>query len=127
MTGFVNPKQLQELAHAISHDDQCATCAPINYPGWESLPVVFDQGSLKLIGTLKLEDAPENWEEFHPHGTQIWSPDAPIAIGFHPYNRCDLYQCVDCSRIYLRYTEFGGYYIDQRIRALNAQLVVLPE
>ena len=126
MTVFVNSKQLLELAQSINHEDGCATCASINYPGWESLPAVFDQNSLKLIGTLKVEEAPESWEEYHPNGTQIWSPDAPIALGFHPYNRCDLYQCIDCSRIYLRYTEFGGYYVDQRIRALNEKLIVVP-
>ena len=126
MTDFVSASELLALAQSINHEDRCETCASLNYPGWESLPAVFDQNSLKLVGTLKVEDAPESWEEFHPNGTQIWSPEAPIAVGYHPYNRCDLYQCIDCSRIYLRYTEFGGYYVDQRIRALNAKLIVSP-
>jgi hypothetical protein len=26
--------------------------------------------------------------------------------------------------VLLRYTEFGGYYVDHRVRALNADLVV---
>ena len=40
-----------------------------------------------------------------------------------PYNRCDLWQCKACPRTYLRYTESGGYYEDERIRALDPALV----
>ena len=127
MTSLISPEQLHTLANSIKHDEHCSSCASLNCEGWESLPVVFDQSSQRLIGTLRIEDAPESWEEYHPNGTQIWSPDAPIAIGFHPYNRCDLYHCNNCTRIYLRYTEFGGYYVDQRIRALNAKHLVITK
>jgi hypothetical protein len=49
--------------------------------------------------------------------------DAPIAPAYFPYNRCDLWQCRACPRAYLRYTEYGGYYEDERIRALDPALV----
>jgi hypothetical protein len=62
-------------------------------------------------------------QEHHPGGTNSWSVDAPIAPAFFPYNRCDIWQCVACGRAFLRYTEFGGYYEDERIRALNLALV----
>lgn len=127
MANFIDNQQLKKLAHSINHDENCPTCANLNCEGWESLPAVFNKNSIQLIGTLKVEDAPESWEEFHPNATDIWSPNAPIAVGFHPYNRCDLYQCTTCSRIYLRYTEFGGYYVDERIRALNSKYLVLPD
>lgn len=126
MPNLIDHQQIFKLADSIKDGETCPSCATLDCAGWESLPAVFDQSTLKIIGTLKIEDAPENWDEYHPNGTQIWSPDAPIALGYHPYNRCDLYGCTQCSRIYLRYTEFGGYYIDQRIRALNPKLLIDP-
>jgi hypothetical protein len=35
-----------------------------------------------------------------------------------------VWQCVQCGRAFLRYTEFGGYYVEERIRELRAQLIV---
>ena len=49
--------------------------------------------------------------------------DAPIAPAYFPYNRCDVWQCRACARVYLRYTEYGGYYEDERVRALDPALV----
>jgi hypothetical protein len=31
---------------------------------------------------------------------------------------------VQCGRPFLRYTEYGGYYVEERIRELRAALVV---
>lgn len=64
------------------------------------------------------------FEEFRPQGTRYDSPLAPFAPQFFPYNRCDAFSCNRCQRVLLRYTEFGGYYVDHRVRALNADLVV---
>lgn len=66
-------------------------------------------------------------DEYHPQGTNQWSPDAPIALGWHPYNRCTLWRCHHCNAAFLRYTEYGGYYQDDRIRPLLAHLIVTPE
>jgi hypothetical protein len=70
------------------------------------------------------QDSEPTFEEFHPGGTRYESPLAPIAPSFFPYNRCDVFACNSCQRVLLRYTEFGGYYVDHRVRALNADLVV---
>jgi hypothetical protein len=35
-----------------------------------------------------------------------------------------VWRCRSCHRAYLRYTEFGGYYQDERVRELDAALVV---
>ena len=51
----------------------------------------------------------------------------PIALGWHPYNRCTLWRCHHCNAAFLRYTEYGGYYQDDRIRPLLAHLIVTPE
>ena len=61
--------------------------------------------------------------EYHPDGTRYWSANAPIAVDFFPYNRCEVWACKRCSRAFLRYTEYGGYYIEPRIRLLNPALL----
>ncbi len=92
--------------------------------GWESLPATLDVGVLECVGTLRdpgIDDPP--LAEHHPDGTHGWSPQAPIAAAFFPYNRCDVWQCRRCRRAFLRYTEYGGYYVDERIRELDTRLL----
>lgn len=113
------------LAHATAAAGPCKACAAIAHPGWESLPGAFDASVLARVGTLRPPGVDElTVEEFHPHGTHGWSPDAPIAPAWFPYNRCDVWQCSSCARAYLRYTEYGGYYQEERIRLLDPALVV---
>lgn len=117
---------LRRLAEAHSTAG-CPRCAALRAPGWEALPGSFERDSLKRVGTLRRPDVEEpTLEEYHPQGTRGWSPDAPIASGFFPYNRCDAWKCVQCGRPFLRYTEYGGYYVEERIRELRAPLVVDP-
>jgi len=122
MTKHLDTSTLRALAKAICLEQKCLNCASLNASGWETLPQTFDQDKLEMIGTLRSEGE-ESWNEYHPKGTQIWSDNAPIALGYHPYNKCDIYECKTCGTQYLRYTEFGGYYIDQRIRELNPELI----
>ena len=49
--------------------------------------------------------------------------DAPIAPAFHPCNRSDLHACKACGKLFLRYTEGGGYYVDARVRELDPDLI----
>ena len=103
----------------------CAACAPIRAPGWESIPGSLDRDQLRQVGTLRQPDLEDpTLEEHHPAGTSAWSADAPIAPAWFPYNRCDVWQCVQCARPFLRYTEYGGYYVEERIRELRAALIV---
>ncbi len=67
--------------------------------------------------------AEPTFEEFHPQGTRYDSPAAPIALNYFPVNRCEVHQCQQCQRHWLRYTEFGGYYVDHRVRELQAHLI----
>jgi len=106
----------------------CTVCEPLRSPGWESMPGSFDRRALVRVGTLRdPDDDDPTLAEHHPGGTHGWSPDAPIALAYHPYNRCDLWQCVDCRRAYLRYTEYGGYYEDERVRQVDPARVVTTE
>nr|WP_291919209.1 hypothetical protein [Limnohabitans sp.] len=122
---------LKALAKAAS--PQKCDCALGPCAGWESMtedrwpaPHMTAMGSLRAAqddGDTALGSEP-TFEEFHPEGTRYESPLAPIAPEFFPYNRCDVFACSGCQRVLLRYTEFGGYYVDHRVRALNADLVV---
>ena len=101
-------------------------CAGLQCDGWETLSATFDEALLRRVGRVPAGDAYDEptVEEYHPGSTRYDSADAPIALGHFPYNRCEVWQCVRCARPFLRYTEYGGYYIDHRIRQLNAALVV---
>lgn len=120
---FLDAAALKGLA-AAHPGEPCAACAPLRSPGWEALSATYDAKQLRKVATLRqpgLEDP--TLEEHHPAGTNNWSADAPIATGFFPYNRCDVWQCVRCGRPFLRYTEYGGYYVEERVRPLQAALV----
>ncbi|MFY9511125.1 MAG: hypothetical protein WAQ05_09150 [Rubrivivax sp.] len=102
----------------------CQHCAALVCPGWESLPAGFDAAAvLQPLGTLRSGEDEPSWDEFHPGGTRLWSADAPIAPRHHPCNRSDVQACRHCGKAFLRYTEYGGYYVDPRIRWLDPALV----
>lgn len=113
------------MALAEQRGEPCSRCSALACPGWESLPGGFDAACLERLGTLRNpDDEDPTVVEYHPAGTHAWSADAPIAVGYFPYNRCDVWRCTGCGRPFLRYTEYGGYYNDERIRELNTLLVV---
>lgn len=121
----LDARDLVDIGRQANVDVPCARCGELRCAGWESLPGSFDRSLLRRVGTLRHEgDDEPTLAEYHPQGTHSWSADAPIAPRFHPYNRCDVWQCPACRRAYLRYTEYGGYYEDERIRLLDAQRVV---
>ena len=124
-------RQAAHAAHISRHDGPdaaastaCPSCHALVCPGWESLPVYFDQTRLERVATLRApDDESPTVEEFHPDGTHRWSADAPIAPDWFPYNRCDVWRCLTCHRLFLRYTEYGGYYVDERVREVRAELI----
>ncbi len=93
--------------------------------GWESITEDrWPAAHMQQLATLRDPDVYEpTFEEFH-QGTRYDSPNAPVAIKHFPYNRSDVWQCVGCGQVFLRYTEFGGYYVDHRVRTLNPALIV---
>lgn len=125
MTHPLNAEDLRALARTTpTPAGVCATCAPLKCPGWESMPAGFDDRLLARVGTLCTGEYEPTWLEHHPDGTTAWSANAPIAPAYHPYNRCEVFACTACRRPFLRYTEYGGYYEDARIREIAAALVV---
>ena len=123
MTKSLNRDELLTLAKSFNLKDKCPDCSSLSCAGWETIPGGFMTASLECVGTLRVEDAPEYWEEDLPKGMTIWSKDAPISIASHPYNKSDVYACKQCGCKYVRYTECGGYYVDERIRELRAELI----
>ncbi len=80
---------------------------------------------MRAIGTLRDPAIEEpSLEEKHLTGTRYDSPDAPVATAFFPYNQCDVWHCRRCQRHLLRYTEFGGYNVDPRVRELDPGKII---
>jgi len=99
-------------------------CARLACPGWESIPAAVGEPLLQRLGTLRDADVAEpSFEERHENGSRYDSAHAPIVPGFFPYNRCEVWACRACGRGFLQYTEFGGYYVDHRLRQLEPALV----
>jgi hypothetical protein len=116
---------LLALAHAPRRIASCTACSALVCPGWEAMAPGFERSALERVGTLRdAANEDPTVAEWHPDGTHGWSPQAPIAPAWFPYNRCDAWRCTSCARPFLRYTEYGGYYTEERIRELAARLVV---
>lgn len=118
--------ELRRLAR--SRPEQCG-CALKACQGWESVSDDrWPDRQMRAVGTLRpppSDDPAElTFEEFHPNGTRYESPQAPIAPTYFPFNRCDVYACERCGCAVLKYTEYGGYYVDHRVRLVDAQRVV---
>ena len=113
---------LKTALQAISSKD--CTCAVGLCAAWESVPDErFPKEHMTHIGTLRDSEIYEpTFEQHHPDGTNYDSPDAPISAKHFPYNRCDAFQCGTCDRVMLRYTEYGGYYVDTRVRFARQEL-----
>ena len=120
---FLNtPDALRQLAAQPNSPCQCSVqrCA-----GWESVSdTEWPSAQMQPVATLRDPEVYEpTFEEHHPNGTRYDSVDAPVALKFFPYNRCDVFACAQCQQQVLRYTEFGGYYVDHRARRLDAALI----
>ena len=115
--------ELRRLA-ASGSGKQCA-CVQSCLAAWTAVPASFPVDRMKAAGSLAVPGVDEpTWAEYHINGTHYWSPDAPIAMDYYPYNRCDVLQCLDCGRAFLAYAESGGYYLERRIRAVSFDCIV---
>ena len=127
---ILNAQALRALSEGVS--SQACNCLVGACVGWESVTEDrWPSRQMLKVGSLREASDPfgpvvaePTFEEFHPEGTRYASPAAPIAVRFFPYNLCDVYACSQCDKVLLRYTEFGGYYVDHRVRELDASLVI---
>lgn len=118
-----------ELAALARAQRAPCTCVVGLCQGWESMsndrwpaPQMPVRGTLRR--PLQAGETEPTFEEFHPDGTRYESPRAPIAPGHFPFNRCDVHVCTQCGSAVLRYIEFGGYYVDPRVRVVRPELIV---
>jgi hypothetical protein len=104
----------------------CTHCRPFASPGWTSFPTTASAAELEAVGALWLpgDEEPTLDESPRPTGVDDWSAAAPISLVHRPYNRCEIWACRHCRLPFLRYTEYGGYYVDPRIRELHAERLV---
>ncbi len=125
MEGLIDTPRLIELAAAASTITQPCDCLARDLLGWSNWPVGLREERFVAIATLA-KYAPEDAiiEEYHPHGTWYWSPDAPIAPRYYPYNQCGVWRCCHCSRLYLRHNDDGAYHVERRIRRLTPTLII---
>ena len=114
------------IALGCKNQSTACSCALGACATWESFTEErWPKAQMRQLGTLRSPEVYEpTQEEHHPEGTRYASADAPIAVDFFPCNVSDVYACDTCKRVLLRYTEFGGYYVDHRVRELNPALVV---
>ena len=115
---------LRRLPDLAATPPECA-CKSLVCAGWESMSVPPTEPLLRHLGTLRnADDADPTVEELHSDGSRYGSPNAPIAPAWFPYNRCEVWACSACGRGFLQYTEFGGYYVDHRLREVDPRRVV---
>ncbi|KER66555.1 hypothetical protein HR51_38085 [Burkholderia cepacia] len=122
---YLDHDALLKLTAETAHVTQSCTCTKTPLAGWTTLPLSLQDAQLIEVATLAPPgDTEPTYAEYHPGGTHYASDDAPIALRHFPYNRCTVNRCRSCARLFLRYQEGGGYFIDQRIRALDPARVV---
>ena len=124
---LLNDETLKTALQATA--SRACSCAVGLCAAWESVPEErFTKEHMTKIGTLRDPDIVEpTFEEHHTlvdgKLTHYDSPDAPISARHLPYNRCDVHKCSACNRVLLKYTEYGGYFVDQRARWARAELI----
>jgi hypothetical protein len=125
MNDFMGLDALRDCAVPDAPASHC-TCSVGECISWEGVPGHrWPKEMMKRLGTLRESfEVEPGFEEFHLNGSRYESENAPIAPRSFPYNRCDLYRCGDCSRVLLKYTEAGGYYVEDRVRVLRLELIV---
>ncbi|MFT3720278.1 hypothetical protein [Pseudorhodoferax sp.] len=110
----------------------CDSCATLDGSGWQAVPAGLDRARLQALGRLPAPDSADGTgqdatlDEWHPQRTRYWSPEAPVALGWFPCNRAGVWRCTRCAAVLLRYTEYGGYYEEERVRRVRADLVAAP-
>lgn len=124
MTQPLNSASLRQIGRDAQ--PQACSCSLRPCAGWESFTEDrWPASQMRQLGSLRDPEVYEpTQEEYHPDGTRYASPEAPIAVKFFPCNVSDVYACNSCKKVVLRYTEFGGYYVDHRVRELDPDLVV---
>lgn len=123
-------KDPQELSLLLTNVEECGskscTCSLLRCEGWDTMSEsMWPSEQLLQLGTLRDSSVDEpTFEEYQPNALRVDDPKALISIKHFPYNRCDVFSCSKCNQAVMRYTEYGGYYIDHRARRVQSTLVI---
>ncbi len=104
--------------------ETCACCGHQQADGWQSQPLSLPEAQLRETGTLiEAHDEEATFSEYHPaaRDTGPRCADRTALLSLQPLPS---EECTVCTRCFLRYTEGSGYFVDRRIRALDASLLV---
>lgn len=124
MTVF-DAERLANAAQTAQANNPTCACLERDLTGWNGWPAAYHEEQFVRAGTLAQVPRDEaTLEEYHPANTSYWSPDAPIAPRFYPYNQCGVWTCVSCARLYLRHNDEGAYHSEKRIRRVLPEQVV---
>jgi hypothetical protein len=122
---FIDFATLKRMAEQSAAVTQACSCHDAQALAWQQMPLTLELDQFEEVGTLVENPYAEaTFEEYHTAGTRLQSDDAPIAPRYYPANLSQVLSCMKCHRLYLRYTEGGGYFTEVRLRALRPQLLV---
>jgi hypothetical protein len=80
---------------------------------------------LKLLGSLRDPKISRlHYIDFSNREGEYWSENYKIAINFYPYHSSEIYQCKECNRLFVVYTETGGHMPEDRIREIKSELII---
>jgi len=121
------PQELQSLLSKVEESGvKSCNCSLQRCPGWDSMSdSMWPKEQLTLLATLRDSSVDEpTFEEYQPKAVRFDDPNALISVEHFPYNRCDIFACSQCSQAVMRYTEYGGYYIDHRARRVRSDQII---
>lgn len=123
MEELITWSRLIEIAPESITDIQDCDADSEKYRSWTPLPAAVE-ARMDRLGRLVSDDfeTPDTMQVFA--GSNYWSPEDPIALGYYPYNYCEVFQQRDCNSYYLVYTEWGGHIPERRARLVLKPLII---
>lgn len=126
MTGatpaLLSATQLRALPSPGATPADCG-CVHLRCAGWESIAQPLAAPHFRRLGTLRASGDEEPGLDELP-GSRLWASETPISVQHHPCNRSEVWACAACGVGFLQYTEFGGYYVDHRVRQIDPERVI---
>ncbi len=91
MTVLLTSEDVERLARAHGAAQACGDRNAFASMGWEAFPSTVSDEAVAMLGSTWDPNTPSRrLKSFVEPASSLWSPEAPIALQFHPYNRCEL-------------------------------------
>lgn len=110
-----------ELLNMIPSFDDVKQNDPLysKYISWE----MIKKEELEQLQSVGEISAGELTMKEYPSAHNYWSPQAPIALAYYPYNGCEVYKYPN-GGVYLVYEEASGHIPEMRCRLVQRELIV---